>query len=862
MPNLFIKVQQLISCRRDPLRLRQAVLHAVYDGSVPDASAPAACLKLIQEQSFAVDSMEGDGVAQLLAVIEGTCRNKQALPFMGELVPRSWLQVSDVLQRQSVHAVIGDHVMSLADAAGKVCAVLQRQVDGDVDVGLARALDDRGVQSSLEFWSLLGRVFMYDGHFLRDPRLLIDLLKPLLHHNIVDPRFGYNKQFLTNAADFSCEPLLELLQNKSVLDHRLLPKLKAWSSPAPEAQLSMLIFFNSTFMMSAIAARGMSQGGESGDEQRSLVTARLFDPSDVVRQRKVRAMADDADACATFHALFALPYAHVGIIARMMAALLELQPSKVALAVHCAQNHVCIDRAPSRCAVSVRPLSDVFASKLASIQDVLPSGQYLHALVICSNDDGLFAFAARCIDAMMQSGCFGSKHQCWLPYRSSAADVGWTPKKEDWVRLSSMENPMSLSEALAANASDVVVPHCSLKLRDVLPRRPRIFMSHTFSGDGTGECCQRIKSGLQERLLCTVWFDKAEMGWTDAFVDEMKRGMANASAFVMCLTPLYLTRPNCLRELMWAMDMCAADKTKKLCVLPLHPSVSFAGCRAIVDLAAAGCAAQVILPVDERSKQAPTRLQQLKAHKLSDVAISLLQRLTGPENVGINAEWLKLQPWTSDAEGENWEETSQPWAGPCEGKSVELQQLLEGLCGDVQAAVLAAAPAQSCSSFANVEERLLRSQPPSQEYLTPPDTALLRSAFPQLMLSFLEEEAVQLMLLGLRDPDAVGCMEHGVKKDSAAAASQLNPVDAVFRMTAHMSGHFNSQRSLVFPPPHSHLLHSTSSFAGSSAAGGLSAILDPVDLEHRKRLRAIGLSDDAAVLGEMSAKLSKDGFMV
>jgi hypothetical protein len=188
-----------------------------------------------------------------------------------------------------------------------------------------------------------------------------------------------------------------------------------------------------------------------------------------------------------------------------------------------------------------------------------------------------------------------------------------------------------------------------------------------------------------------VWFDKAEMGWTDAFIAEMKRGMANASAFVMCLSPLYLTRPNCLRELMWAMDICAADKTKKLCVLPMHPCVSFAGCKAIVDLAAAGCAAQVILPADDRCKEAATKLQQLKAHKLSDVAVSLLQRLTGSQNVGINAEWLKLQPWLSDAEGENWEETSQPWAGPCEGKSVELKQLLEDLCVDVQAAVQAAA---------------------------------------------------------------------------------------------------------------------------------------------------------------------------
>jgi hypothetical protein len=312
-------------------------------------------------------------------------------------------------------------------------------------------------------------------------------------------------------------------------------------------------------------------------------------------------------------------------------------------------------------------------------------------------------------------------------------------------------------------------------------------MSHTYSGDGTGECCQRIKDRLQERLLCTVWFDKAEMWWTDAFVDEMKRGMANASAFVMCLSPLYLTRPNCLRELMWAMDLCAADKSKKLCVLPMHPCVSFAGCKAIVDLAAAGCAAQVILPADDRCKEAPTLVAQLKAHKLSDIAIQLLQRLTGSANVGINAEWLKLQPWMSDGEGKNWEETSRPWVGPCEGKSVALKQLLESLYIDVKAAVQADRPAHPLSAFTDVEDRLLQSLPPSQDYLTPPDTALLRRSFPQLLQHFSEADAVKLMLLGLRDCDAVGCMEHGVKKHSKVSSSQLNPVDQVFRMAADMS---------------------------------------------------------------------------
>lgn len=122
----------------------------------------------------------------------------------------------------------------------------------------------------------------------------------------------------------------------------------------------------------------------------------------------------------------------------------------------------------------MRPLPHVFASTLGSIQHELPADYFSHALVVPSNDDGLFAFAARCVDALMGSGMFCAKYQCWLPYRSSAADSSWRPKKEDWVRLNCSENPKSLSEVLLANASDEVVPSHNLKLRDVLPRRPRI----------------------------------------------------------------------------------------------------------------------------------------------------------------------------------------------------------------------------------------------------------------------------------------------------------------------------------------------------------------------------------------------------
>ena len=112
-------------------------------------------------------------------------------------------------------------------------------------------------------------------------------------------------------------------------------------------------------------------------------------------------------------------------------------------------------------------------------------------------------------------------------------------------------------------------------------------------------------------------------------------------------------------------------------------------------------------------------------------------------------------------------------------------------------AVMADCAPAPWSAFNDVEDQLLRSLPPSQDYQTPSDTALLSSTFPQLLLTFTEAEGVKLVLLGLRDADAIACITHGFNRSSAAAASQLNPVDAVFRMAADMSGCFTSSRALV-----------------------------------------------------------------
>ncbi len=78
---------------------------------------------------------------------------------------------------------------------------------------------------------------------------------------------------------------------------------------------------------------------------------------------------------------------------------------------------------------------------------------------------------------------------------------------------------------------------------------------------------------------------------------------------------------------------------------------------------------------------------------------------------------------------------------------MEMKQLLEGLCVDVQAAVLAECHAHSLSAFSDVEDRLLQSPPPSQVFLTASHAALLKCCFRLLLQHFAEAEAVAPMLL-------------------------------------------------------------------------------------------------------------------
>ena len=62
----------------------------------------------------------------------------------------------------------------------------------------------------------------------------------------------------------------------------------------------------------------------------------------------------------------------------------------------------------------------------------------------------------------------------------------------------------------------------------------------------------------------------------DDVVQRFRAALCAANVIIICLTPVYLTRPNCLRELRWSLDF-AARGMKRVVLLPLHPAVTFNG---------------------------------------------------------------------------------------------------------------------------------------------------------------------------------------------------------------------------------------------------------------------------------------------
>ncbi len=518
-----------------------------------------------------------------------------------------------------------------------------------------------------------------------------------------------------------------------------------------------------------------------------------------------------------------LPFEHAGILARLVAVIGAMRPKRILLDVALENKRICVSQSfrishahesPRKFSrgfcVSLRSLDEISQTPLRSLCGVpaVERDGFTHALIVSSDNDGLFGFAARCIESIMRASLFAPPVHTWLRCMRPAFERSGIPDESDWARLDTgVTIERGLSEIVYANVNDVIRllradgQLVEGRLRSVLPVAPPIFMSLAGSGsgcDGAREFCQRLKYKVQEELMCTVWFDDNECKYR--LQEETQDGMRSASFFIICLTPLYLTRPSCLRELCWALDMCAAgDSNRRMVVLPLHPAVSLEGCEGFLQARRDGRAAHVFLPVD--SRQPPARVEELRGHQLSPAALALLDRLMRTCRDGFHAEWMKLQPWRSCELGQDWLQ-SDSWA---EESPADADKLLEfSVFAGIPNSIFSSSRRFGPVVFQELEDSELASDPPSLEPLTPGNSSIIRDCYPRSHIIFSEPDLVSLALFGLSDADIMACVAHGLGELSAAETEgklsavetaaaegrvvrERNPVASAARVAAHMA---------------------------------------------------------------------------
>jgi GTPase SAR1 family protein len=123
------------------MRGRLCVLLGLRDGAEPHESYPPAAMTL---HCACVDSVAGEGIVELREWLHETCMRQK---FMGELLPKAWLDVAQVMPSLS------DGVLTMAQASGEVRHALAA---ASVNVQCS----DEEIARILRFWSRVGDIFV------------------------------------------------------------------------------------------------------------------------------------------------------------------------------------------------------------------------------------------------------------------------------------------------------------------------------------------------------------------------------------------------------------------------------------------------------------------------------------------------------------------------------------------------------------------------------------------------------------------------------------------------------------------------------------------------------------------------------
>jgi GTPase SAR1 family protein len=626
--------------------------------------------RVARDQSFTIDCLDGRGVARLQSQLGVLC--KSHVPQMGEMLPSLWLLALKALQ-----------VQGNSEPMPKLVAIerIRRAVP---DLSSPEERSDHSIWCILLFWADLGRIFIYKDFVLINPLHLVNLMKPLLHH---DPPFllsdacpdEYKALLLPSCHEISsrsnCLLYLKKLKYYALLDRRLLALLPDWTESL-EFHEAMLKFLADCHLI-------CFTGHISDARSDILVTARsrdlpsfdtdyffapwLGDHDEELKMRHVRlrfsAVIGSRDA---YRVLFLASRHHVGIISRLQAFIQKAQPRKISLVVRAAKECLFICRGDSIltnttqacCAVRVLPsCNDVRPDDLSLSAFLMNDGPLSRendrracAVIVSSNDFALLTFMVSCVEDTLKNWSICVDCQCWVqgpsdnqPFIKFDCLSGDTVNDavDDAVDAVDDACSLPLSAVLTGNPWNEVVP--GVRMRDIFPfqRRCAMFLSYALmdsENTGTRCACDSIRNGFQQAALCSVWMNRADAPRDQPRKMLMRKALQAANVYIICLTPLYFTWPDCLIELNDILTLVEKfPVNKRLIVMPLHPAMTASGRRHIRQTK------YVLLPDFQN-------VSIIRKHCLSCNALNLLERLSNYDP-GLDDHFavrcLDTEPWLS-----------------------------------------------------------------------------------------------------------------------------------------------------------------------------------------------------------------------
>jgi GTPase SAR1 family protein len=606
---------------------RLQLMLGIRDDALPDKRDP--CKMTLHCRN--VDSVEGFGIAELRSWLYDYCRS---LPFMNHMISSGWIDIVDIFKKESV-----DAVLSKTDAI----ELVKRHL-----VPLrGSSMSDDDIWHVLEFWSSVGRIFIYESLVVREPSTLIALLKPLLHHEPLQMltndayRNLLDEYSLSNSQNYDLiASLLRRLQTSDLLDLTLLNYFSAWKSISSDLRNSVLMFLERSRLLCRV----------DQNDHSLLISSRFRSKPHFTEE------VDAFTARSSYHALYLLHINHIALISNLQSRVASFKLHGIQFVCH-----------SGRDSLIVRSINDPQRGIAFSIEEFDKCVQcyqrfnilshimepFSYVLRAVSSDFGMFKFAVSCIDSAMDSEAFGSRYQCWVlvtpstPGDSSSSTI-WTQFRDSshlneddrHQKHDKMLRRKNLSVALQCNHHEQVSPEQTIM--SLFNPRSYIFVSHAW-GDGTGEFIQRLKTHLEQQTLASVWVDTDGLNQQqEKLITAFRYALCQSRVVFVVLTPTYLTRPNCLRELRWALDLEQAGHVSVV-LMSLHPAVTFRERQKLVQ--------------DGPLQGLVFCSKEHKVKRLCNEAMALVKRLN---DVDMNMlPWHELQAWRSDGAKSDWEEHRQ-----------------------------------------------------------------------------------------------------------------------------------------------------------------------------------------------------------